>query len=100
MDDISERVLDAFFAKGDLAHLALFLWASGASSLLVWVMKQLAGMNERFARFTAEIARFNQIVGQTFGQTLAHALEHASRAQEQAMDTVKSAADMSHTARE
>jgi hypothetical protein len=46
-----------FAEKGDLAHLALFLWASGASTLLVWSVKELAAANRRFNGFVADIAK-------------------------------------------
>ena len=32
MDELTRTIA----ARGDLAHLALFLWASGARGLLVW----------------------------------------------------------------
>jgi hypothetical protein len=56
MDDITR----AFADRGDLAHLALFLWASGASALLVWALRELAAANRRFNDFVAEIARLNR----------------------------------------
>lgn len=45
--------------RGDLAHLALFAWASGASSLLVWTLRELVATNRRFNTFVAEIAELN-----------------------------------------
>ncbi len=56
MDDIT----NTFATRGDLAHLALFLWASGASGLLVWALKELAASNRRFNDFVNEIARLNR----------------------------------------
>lgn len=56
MDDISRSVIE----RGDLAHLALFLWASGASALLVWALRELAASNRRFNDFVNEIARLNR----------------------------------------
>jgi hypothetical protein len=56
MDELTR----AFATRGDLAHLALFLWASGASALLVWSLRELAASNKRFNDFVAEIARLNQ----------------------------------------
>ena len=56
MNDITR----AFAERGDLAHLALFLWASGASALLVWALRELAAANRRFNDFVAEIARLNR----------------------------------------
>ena len=50
-----------FAERGDLAHLALFLWASGASCLLVWALRELALSTRRFTDFVSEIARLNSI---------------------------------------
>ncbi len=55
-----DGVLHSFIERGDLAHLALFLWASGASALLVWALKELAASNRRFNDFVSEIARLNR----------------------------------------
>ncbi len=55
MDDVTQ----VFATHGDLAHLALFLWASGASGLLVWALRELAASNRRFNDFVNEIARLN-----------------------------------------
>ena len=49
--------------RGDLAHLALLAWASGASSLLVWTLRELVETNRRFNRFVAELARINALIG-------------------------------------
>ncbi len=57
MDGITET----FIERGDLAHLALFLWASGASALLVWALGELAASNRRFNDFVNEIAHLNRI---------------------------------------
>ncbi len=39
-----------FAERGDLAHLALFLWASGASGLLVWALSELAALQPAVQR--------------------------------------------------
>ena len=57
MDDLTKTIAE----RGDLAHLALFLWASGASGLLVWTLKELAAANRRFEDFVKEIAALNQL---------------------------------------
>jgi hypothetical protein len=57
MDPITETVVE----RGDLAHLALFLWASGASGLLAWTLRELAASNRRFNDFVNEIARLNAL---------------------------------------
>jgi hypothetical protein len=54
-----DSVLTAFTERGDLAHLALFLWAAGASALLARALKELVAANERFDAFVRELARFN-----------------------------------------
>ncbi len=48
-----------FAERGDLAHLALFLWASGTSALLWRALKELVAANKRFDDFVRELARFN-----------------------------------------
>ena len=56
MDDI----IRTFTERGDLAHLALFLWAAGASALLVFALRELATAARRFDDFVRELARFNR----------------------------------------
>ena len=57
MSDLTSQ----FAERGDLAHLALFLCASGASGLLVWALKELALSNKRFNDFVSEISRLNRL---------------------------------------
>ena len=57
MDDLTRTIIE----RGDLAHLALFLWASGASALLVWSLKEMAAGNKRFNDFVSEIASLNRL---------------------------------------
>ena len=59
MTDIANVVAE----RGDLAHLALFLWASGASTLLAWTLRELALANRRFDEFVRALARFNRRFG-------------------------------------
>jgi hypothetical protein len=54
-------IAETFIEHGDLAHLALFLWASGASSLLVWAIREIAASNRRFEDFVTEIARLERL---------------------------------------
>lgn len=56
---VIEQVTTSFVARGDLAHLALLLWALGASMLLVVTLRELASANRRFDDFVRELARFN-----------------------------------------
>lgn len=57
MDELTKSVV----TRGDLAHLALFLWASGATGLLVWTLKELVAANRRFDDFVKEITQLNQL---------------------------------------
>jgi len=52
-----------FAERGDLAHLALFLWAMSASALLVIVLREYAAAMRRFDDFVRELARFNRKFG-------------------------------------
>lgn len=54
-------VTSQFVERGDLAHLALFLWATSATGLLVWALRELAASNRRFNDFVSEIARLNKL---------------------------------------
>lgn len=46
-------------ARGDLADLALFLWASGTSTALALVLRQLGEANRRFDEFIRQLHHFN-----------------------------------------
>jgi hypothetical protein len=49
-----------FTERGDLAHLALLLWAGAASSALWFALRELASASRRFDDFVRELARFNR----------------------------------------
>lgn len=51
--------LEMVLTRGDLADLALFLWASGASTALAMVLRESAQANQRFDVFIRELQRFN-----------------------------------------
>lgn len=57
MDELTKSIV----ARGDLAHLALLAWATGATGLLVWTLKELVAANRRFNDFVKEIATLNQL---------------------------------------
>lgn len=62
-------VTDSIITRGDLAHLALFLWASGASWLLTQTLREMFLLNRRFDGFVRELARFNRrITGEPEGE--------------------------------
>ena len=54
------ELIDTFIARGDLAHLALFLWAMAASGGLLFVLRELAAASRRFDDFIRELSRFNR----------------------------------------
>jgi hypothetical protein len=54
---------NVFAERGDLAHLALFLWAMAATTLLVFALRELAAAMRRFDDFVRELARFNKKFG-------------------------------------
>lgn len=58
---MTEEVTRAVIERGDLAHLALFLWAASASALVLLLLRELGASNRRFSDFVSEIERLNQI---------------------------------------
>ncbi|WP_398471694.1 hypothetical protein [Tardiphaga sp.] len=57
------ELIDTFLTRGDLAHLALFLWASVASLAALFALRELAGASRRFDEFVRQLALFNRRVG-------------------------------------
>ena len=57
MDDLTRTIAE----RGDLAHLVLFVWASGASAMLWWTLRELSAANKRFEDFVREIAALNAL---------------------------------------
>jgi hypothetical protein len=56
-------LIATFSERGDLAHLALFLWASGASAAALFALRELAAAARRFDDFVRELAQFNARAG-------------------------------------
>jgi hypothetical protein len=63
MDDL----IRTFAERGDLGHLALFLWAGSASALALFALRELAASIRRFDDFVRELARFNKAFGRHRG---------------------------------
>jgi hypothetical protein len=61
-----DQVTESVIARGDLAHLALFVWASGASALLALTLRDLSAANRRFDDFVRELAVFNRRNTETY----------------------------------
>lgn len=55
-----DRIAEAVISRGDLAHLALFVWAGGASALLAMTLRDLFAANRRFDEFVRELSLFNR----------------------------------------
>jgi hypothetical protein len=56
-------LIQTFTERGDLAHLALLLWAMSASALAWFALRELAAASRRFDEFVRELARFNDTLG-------------------------------------
>lgn len=53
-------LVDTFITRGDLAHLALFLWAAAASFTVLLLLRELSAASRRFDDFVRELALFNR----------------------------------------
>jgi hypothetical protein len=58
MIDALLELARVFVARGDLAHLALFLWAAASTVLLLVALRELARANRRFNDFIELLASF------------------------------------------
>jgi hypothetical protein len=56
-------IIATFAERGDLAHLALLMWALSASGLAWFTLRELAAASRRFDDFVRELARFNDTFG-------------------------------------
>jgi len=52
-----------FTERGDLAPLALLLWAMSATALGWFALRGLTAASRRFDDFVRELARFNELFG-------------------------------------
>lgn len=57
------EILDAVLERGDLAHLALFLWACAATAHAHVALRELSEATRRIDAFVRELARFNRRYG-------------------------------------
>lgn len=63
MSDTIAQIVASVIARGDLAHLALFLWAGFASGLSWFALKELSRSNRRFEDFVTAVARLTSLLG-------------------------------------
>ena len=54
------ELIRIFSERGDLAHLALLLWAAAASAALTLTLRELSAASRRFDDFVRELERFNR----------------------------------------
>jgi hypothetical protein len=54
------ELIAIFSERGDLAHVALLLWALSASALACFALREFAAASRRFDDFVRELARFNE----------------------------------------
>lgn len=59
-----DELVSSVLARGDLAHLALFLWASAATLIGLVLMRELSLSNRRFSDFVSEVARLNRYLAE------------------------------------
>jgi len=62
MTDTVAAIVGSILARGDLAHLALFLWAGAASGLSWFALKELSRSNRRFEDFVTAVARIDGLL--------------------------------------
>jgi hypothetical protein len=60
---MTSDILDAILQRGDLAHLALFLWACVATAQAHMAMREVSEATRRLDAFVRELARFNRRCG-------------------------------------
>ncbi len=56
-------ILNAVLERGDLAHLALFLWACAATAQAHFALRELGDATKRLDAFVRELSRFNRRCG-------------------------------------
>jgi hypothetical protein len=54
-----DALIETFISRGDLADLALFLWAGGASAAAAVLLREVSAANRRFDAFVRELQHFN-----------------------------------------
>ncbi|MBU3887455.1 MULTISPECIES: hypothetical protein [Methylosinus] len=57
------EIVTSIIERGDLAHLALFLWASAATLFALRALRELGRSTRRLDAFVRELARFNRRYG-------------------------------------
>jgi hypothetical protein len=56
---VIDHILESVISRGDLADLALLIWALMASFGALTLLRELSASNKRFDVFVRELHRFN-----------------------------------------
>lgn len=59
-----DELVASILARGDLAHLALFLWAATATLIGLVLVRELSLSNRRLSDFVNEVARLNRYLAE------------------------------------
>lgn len=62
-------LIEMFASRGDLAHVALLLWACAASAAALLALRELAAASRRFDDFISALVAFNRRIGRRRGNT-------------------------------
>lgn len=73
------EVIKTFTERGDLAHLALLLWAATASAGLWFALRELAAASRRFDDFVHALELFNRRARRRARDVLEHDDEGGAR---------------------
>ncbi|MGL4635991.1 MAG: hypothetical protein ACRCWF_08425 [Beijerinckiaceae bacterium] len=64
MTSLGERIVQGFLQRADIGHVALFIWAMGASTFVAFTMREAAEAARRtetfMQDFLQELSRFNR----------------------------------------
>jgi hypothetical protein len=64
MTSLGERIVQGFLQRADIGHVALFIWAMGASAFVAFAMREAAEAARRteifMQDFLQELSRFNR----------------------------------------
>jgi hypothetical protein len=72
-------IIKIFSERGDLAHLALLLWAAAASAGLWFALRELAAASRRFDDFVHALELFNRRARRRERSALEHDDEGGAR---------------------
>lgn len=60
---LESSIIQSFLSRADLADLTLFIWASGASALVLRLLRELGAANRRWERLMRDLHRSTRCGG-------------------------------------